>query len=69
MTQEEYVQALEHTLEAAKSAIISIGHKPTCAFTACNCGAVESFCVHHVEFWRRYNDLQSKKACPLENRS
>lgn len=64
MTREEYIKALEHTLEAARAAIVDVGHDSKCSFTACNCGAAKRFAVSHLEFWRRWNDLRAAKTEP-----
>ncbi len=40
-------------IQQAKKTIAAVGHRQTCGFSGCTCGAVNTFKVEQGEFWRQ----------------
>ncbi|HEV7522976.1 MAG TPA: hypothetical protein VGP89_17880 [Candidatus Angelobacter sp.] len=46
-------------LQQAKKTIGAAGHRQTCGFHGCTCGAVEAFKSESIEFWRQVQAIES----------
>lgn len=47
-------------IQQAKKAISAAGHRTSCGFHACTCGAVETFKIESGEFWRQMQAFESE---------